>query len=136
MCGIAPLLSELPSVNFLVPAHHYARVTGCRTSFGENFCVSSASVNIVTELTSAQGEPEAPAAVPYDGVVLGQRLRHSRRARGLTLAQTAEAVGTVPSALSMIENGRREPKLSLLQALARTLDAPLEDLLRPAAPSR
>src|SRR5213075_3242296 len=87
----------------------------------------SASVNFVTDVATPAG---------IDLVVLGQRLRHSRRARGLTLAQTAEAVGTVPSALSMIENGRREPKLSLLQALARTLDAPLEDLLRPEAPSR
>jgi predicted transcriptional regulator len=36
----------------------------------------------------------------------------------------------------MVENGRREPKLSLLQALARVLDTPVEDLLRPEAPTR
>src|SRR5436305_9862921 len=36
----------------------------------------------------------------------------------------------------MVENGRREPKLSLLQGLAAALDTPVEDLLRPEAPSR
>jgi predicted transcriptional regulator len=36
----------------------------------------------------------------------------------------------------MIENGRREPKLSLLQNIAATLGIPLDDLLRPEAPSR
>jgi predicted transcriptional regulator/DNA-binding XRE family transcriptional regulator len=71
-----------------------------------------------------------------DLVVLGQRLRHARRARGRTLAQVAAAVGTVPSALSMVENGRREPKLSMLQALATALETPLDDLLRREPPSR
>jgi transcriptional regulator with XRE-family HTH domain len=79
-------------------------------------------------------EHSAPGGV--DLVVLGQRLRHARRARRLTLAQVAAAVGTVPSALSMVENGRREPKLSLLQGLAGALDTPVEELLRPEAPSR
>jgi transcriptional regulator with XRE-family HTH domain len=79
---------------------------------------------------------ETSTASGIDLVVMGQRLRHARRARGLTLAQVAEAVGTVPSALSMVENGRREPKLSLLQGLARALDTPVEDLLRPDPPSR
>ncbi|HET6911344.1 MAG TPA: helix-turn-helix domain-containing protein [Mycobacteriales bacterium] len=85
----------------------------------------------MTDVTTA-----GTRGAPYDGVVLGQRLRHARRTRGLTLAQLAEAVGTVPSALSMIENGRREPKLSLLQAIARAVDVPMDELLRPEPPSR
>ena len=85
----------------------------------------------MTDVTSAETR-----GAPYDGVVLGQRLRHARRTRGLTLAQLAAAVGTVPSALSMIENGRREPKLSLLQAIARAVDVPMDELLRPEPPSR
>ena len=85
----------------------------------------------MTDVTTAETR-----RAPYDGVVLGQRLRHARRTRGLTLAQLAEAVGTVPSALSMIENGRREPKLSLLQAIARAVDVPMDELLRPEPPSR
>ena len=42
--------------------------------------------------------------------MFGQRLRHIRRARGLTLAELGERVGRAPSALSLLENGRREPK--------------------------
>jgi transcriptional regulator with XRE-family HTH domain len=87
----------------------------------------------VTELTT---ERKADVSEPLDLVVLGQRLRHARRARRLTLAQVAEAVGTVPSALSMVENGRREPKLSLLQSLASALETPVEELLRQEPPSR
>jgi predicted transcriptional regulator/transcriptional regulator with XRE-family HTH domain len=71
-----------------------------------------------------------------DTVTLGQRIRHLRRARGLTLAALAGEVGTASSALSMIENGRREPRLSLLQGLAAALDVPVEELLRPEPPSR
>ncbi len=41
--------------------------------------------------------------------------------RGMTLEELAAAVDRAPSQLSMIENGRREPKLTLLQAIARAL---------------
>jgi transcriptional regulator with XRE-family HTH domain len=71
-----------------------------------------------------------------DLVTLGQRVRHLRRGRGMTLAQLAAATGSASSALSMIENGRREPRLSLLQAIAGALDVPVEDLLRSEPPSR
>ncbi|MQA86479.1 MAG: helix-turn-helix domain-containing protein [Streptosporangiales bacterium] len=71
-----------------------------------------------------------------DLVTFGQRLRHLRRTRGLTLAELGERVGRAPSQLSLLENGRREPKLSLLRALASVLDVPVEDLLRRQPPSR
>ncbi|GAA0807775.1 hypothetical protein Sya03_41980 [Spirilliplanes yamanashiensis] len=71
-----------------------------------------------------------------DLVTLGRRLRHHRRLRGLTLDQLGAAVGRAPSQLSLIENGKREPKLSLLQALAAALDTPLSELLRTEPPSR
>jgi predicted transcriptional regulator/DNA-binding XRE family transcriptional regulator len=71
-----------------------------------------------------------------DLVTLGQRLRHLRRTRGMTLDQLSAAVGRAPSQLSLIENGKREPKLSLLQAIAGALGVPMQDLLRPEAPSR
>ncbi len=41
-----------------------------------------------------------------------------------------------PSALSLMENGKREPKLSALTALAEELDTTLTDLLSAAPPSR
>jgi XRE family transcriptional regulator, fatty acid utilization regulator len=68
--------------------------------------------------------------------VFGQRLRHARRARGLTLAELGERVGRAPSVLSLIENGRREPKLSLIEALAAALSVPTTELLRRQPPSR
>ena len=86
----------------------------------------------MTDLTAES----AATAGSIDLVTLGQRLRHARRTRGRTLADLATQVGTAASALSMIENGRREPKLSLLQAIAASLDTPLDELLRPEPPSR
>jgi predicted transcriptional regulator/DNA-binding XRE family transcriptional regulator len=68
--------------------------------------------------------------------VFGQRLRHARRAKGLTLAELGERVGRAPSVLSLIENGRREPKLSLIEALAAALSVPTAELLRREPPSR
>jgi XRE family transcriptional regulator, fatty acid utilization regulator len=71
-----------------------------------------------------------------DLTVFGQRLRHLRRSRQLTLSQLAERVGRAPSVLSLLENGRREPKLSMIEALASALAVPPAELLRHEAPSR
>jgi XRE family transcriptional regulator, fatty acid utilization regulator len=71
-----------------------------------------------------------------DLATFGQRLRHLRRARNLTLAELGERVGRAPSALSLLENGRREPKLSLIESLAKALSVAPEELLRPQPPSR
>jgi XRE family transcriptional regulator, fatty acid utilization regulator len=67
--------------------------------------------------------------------VVGAHIRHERRARELTLSELAAAVGSSPSHLSQIENGRREPTLRLLSALATALGVPTEQLLRPEPPS-
>src|ERR1700735_1667670 len=68
--------------------------------------------------------------------VFGQRLRHARRAKGLTLAELGERVGRAPSVLSLIENGRRGPSLSLSGALAAALSVPPAELLRRQPPTR
>src|SRR5580658_774530 len=68
--------------------------------------------------------------------VFGQRLRHFRRARGMTLAELGKRIGRAPSALSLLENGRREPKLSLIEALAAALGVPAEELMRRQPPNR
>src|ERR687886_517005 len=52
----------------------------------------------------------ASTDTPMDLVTLGQRLRHLRRAKGMTLDQLSAAVGRAPSQLSLIENGKREPR--------------------------
>jgi XRE family transcriptional regulator, fatty acid utilization regulator len=84
----------------------------------------------------AEQDSHSFAETGIDLGVFGQRLRHARRSRGLTLAQLGERVGRAPSVLSLIENGRREPKLSLIEALASALHMPAADLLRRQPPSR
>ncbi len=64
-----------------------------------------------------------------DVLTIGRRIRQLRTARSMTLDALAAAVGRAPSQLSMIENGKREPKLSLLRALARELGVTLDALL-------
>jgi transcriptional regulator with XRE-family HTH domain len=69
-----------------------------------------------------------------DLVTVGRRIRHFRTARGLTLDQLGAKVEAAPSQLSLVENGRREPKLSLLRALAAALGVELAELLADEAP--
>jgi transcriptional regulator with XRE-family HTH domain len=71
-----------------------------------------------------------------DLAMFGQRLRHARRAKGLTLADLGSQVGRTPSVLSLIENGKREPRLSLVEQLAAALGVPVSDLLKKQPPSR
>lgn len=85
---------------------------------------------------TAQGVMQEVAQDALDLATFGHRLRHLRRARGLTLEQLAGRVGRAPSQLSLLENGRREPKLSLLSSLAAALGVPVADLLASTAPSR
>ena len=68
--------------------------------------------------------------------MFGHRLRHARRAAGLTLEQLAVRVERSAPYLSQIENGRRTPNLALAARLAAGVQAPLEDLLIPEAPDR
>jgi predicted transcriptional regulator/transcriptional regulator with XRE-family HTH domain len=82
---------------------------------------------------------ETQKLVETDGLDLatfGQRLKHLRRTRGLTLAELGELVGRTPSVLSLIENGRREPRLSLVEQLAAALSVPVPELLKKQPPSR
>ena len=71
-----------------------------------------------------------------DALTLGRRLRHLRKARGLTLDDLGRQVGVTPSLLSLFENGRREPRLALLRSLAGALDVTVADLLDAEPPSR
>ena len=73
---------------------------------------------------------------PLDTLVLGQRIRHERRRKGLTLAELGELVGRPAPYLSQLENGRIEPRLSLLGDLAEVLGCSPGDLLNGEAPTR
>jgi transcriptional regulator with XRE-family HTH domain len=70
-----------------------------------------------------------------DLATLGQRMRHFRTGSGLTLDQLGADVGVAPSQLSLMENGKREPRLSLLGTIAERLGIPVSELLEPTAPS-
>ena len=86
---------------------------------------------------SAPSVSETPAvAGGPDPLTIGRRLRHVRRTAGLTLDEVAADAGMSPSALSLIENGKREAKLSALAALAAALHTDLAGLLAAEAPSR
>jgi transcriptional regulator with XRE-family HTH domain len=67
---------------------------------------------------------------------LGHRIRHRRSEKGLTLDELGALVGVAGSHLSLIENGKREPKLSLLQQIADATDSQLSDLLSSEPPNR
>jgi predicted transcriptional regulator/transcriptional regulator with XRE-family HTH domain len=84
----------------------------------------------------ASEDRESLPETGLDLSMFGQRLRHVRRARGLTLAELGQRVGRAPSVLSLLENGRREPKLSLIEALAAALAVPADELMRRQPPSR
>ncbi|MFC9984765.1 helix-turn-helix domain-containing protein [Microbacterium keratanolyticum] len=64
-----------------------------------------------------------------DALTIGRRIRQLRTARGITLEELASTVDRAPSQLSMIETGKREPKLTLLQAIARALGVTVDALL-------
>ena len=81
--------------------------------------------------TAAAADGDGP-----DPLAIGRQLRHHRRAGGQTLDDVAAAAGISASALSLIENGKREAKLSVLAALAAAVGADLADLVGGAPPTR
>ncbi|MGO2052877.1 helix-turn-helix domain-containing protein [Glutamicibacter sp. 287] len=87
---------------------------------------------------SSSQEPETDQGIDaaLDTLALGRRIRHLRKSKGLTLDDVSTLVDTAPSQLSLIENGKREPKLSLLKSLARALQVGVDDLLGAEPPTR
>ena len=71
-----------------------------------------------------------------DLATLGQRIRHFRTSSGLTLDQLGERVGIAGSQLSLMENGKREPRLTLLSAIAEATGIQLADLLEAEPPTK
>ncbi|RZI95610.1 MAG: helix-turn-helix domain-containing protein [Microbacterium sp.] len=76
----------------------------------------------------------APSALELS--TLGHRIRHQRVSHGYTLDELGAIVGIAGSQLSLIENGKREPKLSLLQAIATATGTEVGNLLSAEPPNR
>lgn len=62
-------------------------------------------------------------------VTFGCEVRRRRSALGLTLEQLAERSGLTPNYIGTVENGRRDPSLSTVLALAEGLGVPAGELL-------
>jgi transcriptional regulator with XRE-family HTH domain len=65
---------------------------------------------------------------------LGRRIRHFRQRANLTLDALSDKVGLSGSQLSIIENGKREPKIGLVTSIAAALGVSVATLLETGAP--
>ena len=59
----------------------------------------------------------------------GSTVRRKRESLGLTLEQVAERSKLSPNYIGTVENGRRDPSLSTVLALAKALRVPAVELL-------
>ncbi|PRZ07798.1 putative transcriptional regulator [Isoptericola sp. CG 20/1183] len=89
-----------------------------------------------TNRTGAAPPTPAPTGSEPDALTIGRRIRHLRTRRGMTLGELGNAISRAPSQVSMLENGKREPTIARLQAVARALGTSVDDLLSPEPPSR
>lgn len=78
----------------------------------------------------------SPVPGSLEALVLGHRIRHARRRKKLTLVELGGIVGRPAPYLSQVENGRIEPRLSLLGVLAEALGCDPGDLLNGGPPTR
>lgn len=56
--------------------------------------------------------------------VFGANLRHHRKAKGLTQAELAEAIGVSEEMISKVERGVASPSFPTIEKLSDTLDVP------------
>lgn len=74
--------------------------------------------------------------LPQSSHTLGVDLRALRRARGVTLAQTAEALGRSVGWLSQVERDKSDPSITDLRQIAAFFEVPVSILFRhEAAPA-
>jgi transcriptional regulator with XRE-family HTH domain len=60
----------------------------------------------------------------------GERIKTLRLAKGATQIALAEKVGIEQSYLSLLENGKQEPCLRVIEMLATGLETPLSKLFK------
>lgn len=68
-------------------------------------------------------------------VAFGRRVKETRKARGLTQQQVADACPEIArSSLANIEVGQQNPTIATVVAIATALGVPVGDLFDPTAP--
>lgn len=93
-----------------------------------------ASAKLVAERIARGEEELVPGAVVRRLVEGENPITVWREHRGLSVSGLAERAGISQSYLSQIESGKREGRISVLSAIARSLSVDLDDLLPlPAA---
>ncbi len=85
----------------------------------------------MTQLEQTESDEDASMAF-----AIGRRIRERRVAQGLTVTDLALRLGRAPSQVSLIENGRKELKLSELRQIASALATTVETLMTAEPPSR
>lgn len=60
---------------------------------------------------------------------MGEKLRATRLAAGMTQKQLADAIGCRPKDISRYESGLHEPKALTLKAMAQSLGCSMDDLV-------
>lgn len=91
----------------------------------QSITVSNKISSAILEVCTVMIEPEK----------LGERLRHLRKQKGLTLNELSELAGVSQPFLSGLENGDKQPRLQTLEGIAIALDAPIHLLLDPDVPT-
>ena len=70
-----------------------------------------------------------------DPMIFGRRVRHYRKLRGMTLDDLGAQVGKPAPYLSLLENGKKEPKLGFINDLSIALGVDATELLSSEPPS-
>lgn len=73
---------------------------------------------------------------PADPLILGRRIRYFRNVAGLTLDQLGDRVGKPAPYLSLLENGKKEPRVNLVVDIASALDVDIAELFDETPPTR
>jgi transcriptional regulator with XRE-family HTH domain len=60
----------------------------------------------------------------------GRRVRQIRQTKGMNQTILAEKVGTDQSTISLLENGKQEPRLRFIEMIAGGLKVPLAELFK------
>jgi transcriptional regulator with XRE-family HTH domain len=84
-------------------------------------------------LVTPAPDPVALRPEPLWREVVGARLRHLRRRRGLTLVAAAALAGISPQYLSEVERGRKDPSSEVLAAISGALGEPLVEVTHLAS---